>query len=262
VLRQSIRPLVPVLIAVLLAIPLGPASQVASAVCADPRGPAYCTNDGLVTFPTPVPPSPPTAPCADPRGAAYCSNGGQVSAPNPNPGQANPTTSSIANNTTNSTGAANATTSAAVPVAPGLSVQVNPPAGGVGDTVAVVGQGFSANGSGGLVFINLVDSNGVARDTNYKPITCMNTQDWLLNLYQDLGWGCSGEAAGPLTNSNAGGGFAASFTVPDGVGMGPGKVCVASVFSNPVCTAFVIQAPGSTGDGSPAPDQDPTDDGN
>jgi hypothetical protein len=41
----------------LLALSFGPVGQVASALCADPRGNSYCTNGGLVNAQNPNPPT-------------------------------------------------------------------------------------------------------------------------------------------------------------------------------------------------------------
>ena len=71
---------------VLLTVPFGPAAQVASAQCADPRGNSYCQNNGQVTFTTPAGQAKPASqPCADPRGNAYCPGpaSAQVIAPAP-----------------------------------------------------------------------------------------------------------------------------------------------------------------------------------
>jgi hypothetical protein len=257
---QARRSFARVLVAsALLVFPLsGAMLGVAQAQCADPSG--HCSNGGQVTFSSPPAAGPTTGPCADPSG--NCPNGGlvntqnptgglvnvanpnagQSNVTNPNAGQSDVTNPSAGQSDVTNPSAGQATDGQGIaPTAPGLSVTVSPTAGTAGDEVALLGQGFSANGQGGLVFINVVDANGTAFDTNYQPMSCVDSDDTLLNLYQDLGWGCSGDAMGPLTGSSASGALTASFVVPDGAAPGPGQVCVASVFSNPVCTAFTIQ---------------------
>src|SRR5579884_3858137 len=154
----------------LLALPLGPLAQTASAQCADPRGNAYCSNGGLVTTQNPNPPtnvnvqnpSPPT------NVNVQNPNAGNSSVVNPNPPSASAQTGQLT---------------------------VMPAGGAPGDVVGVSGQGF---GSNNLMFLNVVDSAGQTLDTDSRAYSCTETDSTLLNLYQDLGWGCSsGAQAGP-----------------------------------------------------------------
>jgi hypothetical protein len=125
----------------ILAGPFGPAAQVASAQCADPRGNSYCQNNGQVTFTTPSSQSQtPSQPCADPRGNAYCqSNPSAQNTVAPPPG-----------------GTANQGNSpAAQPNAPAssnASISLDPPVAPAGTTVTITGQGL---GGGRSAWVNL-----------------------------------------------------------------------------------------------------------
>jgi len=214
-------------------------AQAASAQCADPRGNSYCTNGGQVTFATPAPGPKPTVAPVNPTnptgGNVNVTNptGGNVNVTNPNAGQAD-----VTNPNAGQSDAPNPN----VPVgAPGdLSVVVVPATAAAGDTIAVAGKGFTANGRGNLLFVNVVGADGVPFDAAYTAISCVETDNVSLALLQDLGWGCSSGANGAPIQSASDGTFRATVTVPP-VAAGDAQVCISSVFSNPVCAPLTVQ---------------------
>jgi hypothetical protein len=259
-----------------LALPMS--STVAAAPCTDPSG--VCPNGGQVTFtqnpspPTTVnvqnpnpprnvtvqSPNPPrnvSAPNANPPRNVNVQNPNpptnvnvqnpnpptNVNVQNPNP----PTNVNVQNPDAVDSGAQNPDVPTSGPT--DLSVVVAPQAAGAGDTVAIAGRGFTANGRGGQLFVNLVDSNGQRFDTRYSEIQCTQTDDLGLNLLQDLGWGCSSGANGDIPTSGSDGTFRANIAVPAAAAPGPGQICISSIFSNPVCTPFMVGG-GDGGTGS------------
>ena len=199
----------------------------ASAQCADPRGNSYCSNGGLVNVPNPNPPTnvnvqnpnPPT----------------NVNVQNPNP----PTNVDTTNPTGGDSGAQN-------PNAPTVSaatgqLTVAPAAGAPGDMLAVTGQGFGANN---LMFLNVIDAAGNILDTDSRAFSCTETDDVLLNLYQDLGWGCSsGARPGRLNQTNPDGTFSGAIQIPAEAMPGPARLCARGVFADS-CTPITIADPG------------------
>lgn len=226
----------------LLAVAMAPA---VSAQCADPRGNSYCTNGGQVTVQNP---SGGNVNVTNPTGGnvnVTNPTGGNVNVTNPNAGDSGATNPNAGDSgATNPNAGDSGATNPNAPIAGprDLSVVVAPDSASVGDTIAVAGRGFTANGRGNLIFINVVGVDGVRMDANYKPITCVQTDDFYLGLLQDLGWGCSSESAGPLVQSADDGTFRATIKVPP-VAPGDAKVCISSVFSNPVCTPLAVDAP-------------------
>jgi hypothetical protein len=235
-------------IGAMLTFGFGPGlAQVASAQCADPRGNAYCANGGQVTFASPTPkPTAGTAAVTNPTGGnvnVTNPTGGNVNVTNPTGGNVNVTNPTggnvdVTNPNAGQTDAPNPNIPVGIPV--DLSVVVAPASAAAGDTIAVAGKGFTANGRGNLIFINVVGADGVPFDTRYTAITCVETDNVYLAMLQDLGWGCTLGASGPLTRSADDGTFRASITVPP-VAAGDGKVCISSVFSNPVCTPLTVE---------------------
>jgi hypothetical protein len=197
----------------------------ASAQCADPRGNAYCTNGGLVNVQNPNPPTnvkvqnpnPPT----------------NVNVQNPNP----PTNVDVANPTGGDSGAQNP--NAPIATATTGELTVAPDGGAPGDMLAVEGQGFGANN---LMFLNIIDSAGDILDTDSRAFSCTETDDFVLNLYQDLGWGCSsGARPGPLNQTNPDGTFVGAIRIPAEAAPGPARLCAKGVFPDS-CTPITISA--------------------
>ena len=196
------------------------------------------------------------AQCADPRGNAYCSNGGLVNVQNPNPptnvNVANPnppTNVNVANpnpqtnvNVQNPNGGDSGAQNPNAPISSAATGQltVAPQGGAPGDMLAVSGQGFGANN---LMFLNVIDSSGQILDTDSRAFSCTETDDVLLNLYQDLGWGCSsGARTGPLNQTNADGTFVGAIQVPAEAAPGPARLCAKGVFPDS-CIPITIAAP-------------------
>ena len=202
-------------------------AEPASAQCADPRGNAYCTNGGLVNIQNPNPPAnvnvqnpnPPT----------------NVNVQNPNP----PTNVNVTNPAGGDSGAQNP--NAPLSSATTGQLTVAPAGGAPGDMLGVSGQGFGANN---LMFLNVIDSAGIILDTDSRAFACTETDDVLLNLYQDLGWGCSsGARSGPLNQTNADGTFTGAIQIPAQAVPGPARLCAKGVFPDS-CTAITIADPG------------------
>jgi len=102
------------------------------------------------------------------------------------------------------------------PATSGFSISVSPSTAAIGAQVTVTGQGFTANGKGGLIYgINVVASGHLAVDM--RP------------------------SGGALVKSNADGTFSATLTVPAGATQGAQQICANSGFSNAVCTSFTVQ---------------------
>jgi hypothetical protein len=219
----------------------------ASAQCADPRGNAYCTNGGLVNIPNPSPPT---------NVNVQNPTGGNVQVQNPNPptnvnvqnpnpptnvnvqNPNPPTNVDVANPVGGDSGAQNPN----APIATAITGQltVAPGGGAPGDMLAVSGQGFGANN---LMFLNVIDSSGQILDTDSRAFSCTETDDFLLNLYQDLGWGCSsGARQGPLNQTNADGTFTGAIQIPAEAAPGPARLCAKGVFPDS-CTPITISAP-------------------
>jgi len=238
----------------------------ASAQCADPRGNAYCTNGGQVTVQNPNPPTnvqiqnpnpptnvqiqnpnpptnvnvqnpnPPTnvnVQNPNPPTNVNVQNptGGDSGAQNPNP----PTNVDVANPNGGDSGAQNPNAPLAGTATGQLTVA--PDAGAPGDMLAVSGQGFGPNN---LMFLNVIDSSGQVLDTDSKAFSCTESDDFLLNLYQDLGWGCSsGARSGPLNKSEADGTFIGAIQIPAEAAPGPARLCARGVFPDS-CTPITI----------------------
>jgi len=250
-----------VLSGVLLALPLGPLAQVASAQCADPRGNSYCTNGGQVTFSSPPSqPQPPAQNPNPPRNAPVTNPNPPRNAPvtnpnpptnvnvtnpnpptnvnvvNPNP----PTNVDVQNPNAGDSGAQNP--NAPISMAGGAQLTVAPASGAPGDLVANAGQGLGANNN---IYLNVTDAAGNILDTDSRAFSCVETDDVLLNLYQDRGWGCSGGAQpGPINRSGADGTLVGAIRIPSTAVPGPARVCAMSVIAPP-CTTITIVAPGS-----------------
>jgi hypothetical protein len=175
-----------------------------------------------------------SAQCADPRGNAYCTNGGLVNVQNANP----PTNVDIANPTGGDSGAQNP--NAPIATATTGELTVAPDGGAPGDMLAVEGQGFGANN---LMFLNVIDSAGDILDTDSRAFSCTETDDFVLNLYQDLGWGCSsGARPGPLNQTNPDGTFVGAIQIPAEAAPGPARLCAKGVFPDS-CTPITVTAP-------------------
>lgn len=109
----------------LLALPIGPLAHAAHALCADPRGPAYCTNNGQVTWSTAerVPWSTPGSDKFAPPSSRTPATAAPASAPASQPSQAN--------------------------------ISVDPSEASVGDSITVSGTGLAPGQS---VWVNLAQS--------------------------------------------------------------------------------------------------------
>ncbi len=189
----------------------------ANAQCADPRGNAYCSSGGLVNVQNPNPPT-------------------NVNVQNPNP----PTNVNVANPSGGDSGAQNP--NAPISSAATGQLTVAPQGGAPGDMLGVSGRGFGANN---LMFLNVIDSSGQILDTDSRAYSCTETDDVLLNLYQDLGWGCSsGAQTGPLNQTNPDGTFVGAIQIPAEAAPGPARLCARGVFPDS-CTPITIAAPAS-----------------
>jgi hypothetical protein len=157
-----------------------------------------------------------------------------VNVQNPNP----PTNVDVANPTGGDSGAQNP--NAPIATATTGELTVAPDGGAPGDMLAVEGQGFGANN---LMFLNVIDSAGDILDTDSRAFSCTETDDFVLNLYQDLGWGCSsGARPGPLNQTNPDGTFVGAIQIPAEAAPGPARLCAKGVFPDS-CTPITITAP-------------------
>jgi hypothetical protein len=211
-LRKEHRTPNVILAAMLLLSALG-AAQVANAQCADPRGNAYCSGAGQVTFsPPPAGQSPANLPCADPRGNAYCQSnpssqnaqGGQVIAPAQPP--------------STGTGVSNPSNSPAVqsnaPAAANASLSIDPPVAPAGASVTVTGQGFGAARSASVNLSNMVSTGGL--NLGAKQLATINTA--------------------------ADGSLSTTVTIPSVPSWtaGQANICVINASAQPVCAPFTL----------------------
>jgi hypothetical protein len=217
---------------VVAALALSP--SVSAAPCADPSG--VCPNGGQVTFTNPSPPSNITTQNPNPPRNVNVQNPNpptNVDVQNPNP----PTNVDVTNPTGGDSGAQNPN----VPIVAATTGQLtlSTDSAGPGDMVAVSGQGFGAK-TQNLMFLNVIDSSGQILDTDSRAFSCVETDNVLLNLYQDLGWGCgSGARPGPLNQSTADGTFVGAIQNPATAAPGPAQLCAKGVFPTS-CTPITI----------------------
>jgi hypothetical protein len=218
--------------AALLAVSLGPASQVASAQCADPRGNSYCTGGGLVTFPTPAPAPAKQQPCADPRGNSYCTGPVVFSTPVPVPQPApqpkpQPQPQPIQPPQLQPQATASPRITLDTDSAP------------VGGTLTVSGTGFALSGSGTDLFLNLIPAS-----TNQRTalgIEMLRNDPSVIRSADD-------------------GTFSVQVAVPNGQ---PGlqQICALpqkSGLGNYICAPFTVLDGGTPGTAGLAPFRDPS----
>lgn len=187
--------------------------------CADPSN--NCTNCGQATYAgevgNPCSTHPASGPCADPA-----NNCNQPPQPTP-PGPLGP------HGTT--TGGQNSCGGQGSP-----SISVQPTAARIGATVTVRGYCFTANGSGGLIYLDLVSPDGSQVDTAIAPIACQITNNPIYTVV------CSSGSTGPqIVSNDADGSFVAPITIPAQARPGAQQLCAQSVFFGMVCTPFTVQ---------------------
>jgi hypothetical protein len=231
--RQPTRRTVSFLLtSVLLALPFGPALQVASAQCADPRGNTYCSNNGQVTFnPPPGSSQPASQPCADPSGNTYCTPDGLVQGgQNPMPGQVTfnlPPRSGVQTTTTG-------------------QPQVAPQGPPVGPSSAVVGQGNGAVSvdpaaapAGATVTVSI---SGMPPNSGFV----VNLGQLKTNTGLTLGAKSMQTADQSALQSGRDGSFSGTFTVPavpDSTAP-EASICASILGRVSYCTPFTLQSAG------------------
>jgi hypothetical protein len=255
---------------VLLALGFGPAAQLASAQCADPRGNAFCSNGGLVQGQNPSPggvvrgqnPSPggvvqgqnPSpggvvqGQNPSPGGVVQGQNpspGGVVQGQNPSPGGVvqgqNPSPGGVVQGQNPSPGGVVQGQNPDLPITTPVSGQLSALNGGgaPGDMVVVTGQGFGSNNN---MYIDVIDSNGIEWDTDSRAFSCNETDNVALFNYQNYGLGCSsGVRPGPLDKSASDGTFSGVVMIPTTSSAGPAQLCAKGVFAT-ICTPITISS--------------------
>jgi hypothetical protein len=196
---------------VLLVVLPGPAAQVASAQCADPRGNSYCSNNGQVTF-NPPPGSSQTSaqPCADPRGNAYCQNGGQATSAQP---QAQPQPASQPASA-NGPASSNPALQPNAPQSASASISLDPPSAPAGASVTVSAQGLGPNRSAWVNLAQMKSTTG-------------------LNL---------GAQQLATVTTAADGSLSTSVTIPavPSWTAGTASICLINATAQPVCAPFTL----------------------
>jgi hypothetical protein len=242
----------------LLALSLGPAAQVASAQCADPRGNSYCNPGGLVNMPNPSPPTNVNVQNPNPPRNVNVQNPNpptNVNVQNPNPPRnvnvqnPNPPTNVNVQNPNPPTNvdvqnpdAGNSDVqnpNAPIAIAGDSQLAVLNGGGAPGDAIVVTGQGFGKNNN---MFLNVVDSTGTEWDTDSRAFSCNETENWVIVIYQNYGLGCSsGARPGRLNRSNPDGAFSGVVQIPPTASSGPAKLCAKGVFPT-TCTPISISS--------------------